>query len=256
MFDSVDVTQIPLGAEAVAGYTTGLYPTWSSLAAKFPHAYRLSIAVNSGENADCLDIEAGDATVGDAPGWYARQRARGVARPCLYASVSTMGSLLGVLRLAGIPRSSVRLWSAHYGDGQHVCGPGSCRMTSTAVDGSQWTDMALGRSLDESLLVDGFFGSGPSPSPSWQEAMMNALPVLQQGDHDEPGQPLDVHRVQLLVAGIGKWNNLGAVTQIAQDGSFGPATTTAVKRVQQYFGLTQDGVCGPMTWSALVTGSA
>ena len=250
MFDSIDVSQIPSNAQAVAGYVGGSWATWSSLAAKFPHAQRLSIAVNSGEDADCLDIEPGDATAGDVPGWFARQRARGVARPCLYASVSTMGSLLGVLRMAGISRSSVRLWSAHYA-GQHICGPGSCGQISTPMDGSQWTSTALGRSLDESLLVDGFFGAA-----NWQETMLNALPTLQQGDSDATGQPRDVHRMQLLVGGVGAWNNLGSITQITVDGAFGASTTTAVKRVQQYFGLTQDGICGPMTWSALVTGSA
>jgi len=253
MFDAIDTSQIPSNAQAVAGYAGGNWPTFASLAAKFPNAYRLSIAVNSGEDADCLDVEPGDATVGDTPGWYARQRARGVARPCLYASAGIMNDLLGTLQQAGISRPSVRLWSAHY-SGQHICAPGSCGMTSTPMDGTQWTSTALGRSLDESLLVDGFFGS--TPSPSWQETMMDALPTLKQGASDVSGQPLAVHRVQLLVGGIGKWNNLGAVTQIAQDGSFGPATTAGVKKVQQFFGLTQDGIVGPASWSALVTGSA
>jgi len=252
MYDSIDVSQIPGDAQAVAGYVGGSWPTFASLAAKFPNAQRLSIAVNSGEDADCLDIEPGNATAGDVPGWFARQRARGVARPCLYASVSTMGSLLGVLRLAGISRSSVRLWAAHYA-GQHICGPGSCGQVSVPMDGCQWTSTALGRNLDESLLVDGFFSG--APSPSWQEAMVNALPTLKQGASDVSGQPLAVHRVQLLVGGIGVWNNLGAVTQVKVDGSFGPATAAAVCRVQQFFGLTIDGICGQATWTALITGS-
>ena len=165
MFDSVSVDQIPSDAQAVAGYTSGLYPTYASLAAKFPDAYRLSIAVNAGENADALDVENGDATVADAPGWYARQRARGITRPCLYASAGTMNALIGALQHAGISRSAVRLWSAHYGDGAHVCAPGSCAMTSTGMDGTQWTDAALQRNLDESLLLDGFFTTVPPSGP-------------------------------------------------------------------------------------------
>lgn len=85
---------------------------------------------------------------------------------------------------------------------------------------------------------------------------MNALPTLQQGDKDTGGKPLDVHRVQVLVAGIGRWNNLGPATQIPDTGIFDTATTGAVKRVQQFFGLTVDGVCGPATWRALATGAA
>jgi hypothetical protein len=116
--------------------------------------------VNASEDATCLDVEAGDATVGDAPRWYARQVAVGVWRPCFYAGASTMDSLIATLEQARIARSSVRLWSAHY-SGEHICAPGSCGMTSTAMDATQWTDQALGRSLDQSLLVDGFFGGTP-----------------------------------------------------------------------------------------------
>ena len=111
---------------------------------------------------------------------------------------------------------------------------------------------------DESLAQSSlpFWDTHPAPQPTWQEAMMSALPTLQQGDKDAGGQPLDVHRVQLLVSGIGGWNNLGTITKTTVDGVFGPSTTAGVKRVQQFFGLTQDGVVGPLTWTALVTGAA
>ena len=136
LYDSVDVTQIPAGAAAVAGYTTGLYPTWASLCAKFPNAQRLSIAIAASHDADTLDVETGDAAVADAPGWVRRQHARGLTRPCLYASVSVMDNLIWTIEAAGIPRSSVRLWSAHYGSalGPHCCGPDTCRLTASTMD--------------------------------------------------------------------------------------------------------------------------
>ena len=85
------------------------------------------------------------------------------------------------------------------------------------------------------------------------EAILNALPILQLNSADHPGAILYVHRMQQLIAGIGKWNNLPN-TQITVDGSFGPATEAALKVIQGFFGLTQDAICGPATWTALVAG--
>jgi peptidoglycan hydrolase-like protein with peptidoglycan-binding domain len=44
---------------------------------------------------------------------------------------------------------------------------------------------------------------------------------------------------------------LGIVT----DGSFGPATDTAVKDLQAAVGIGVDGICGPMTWISVVYGA-
>ena len=106
--------------------------------------------------------------------------------------------------------------------------------------------------MDQSLIADDFF----TDVPAWQEALLNVLPTLQQGDQDAAGQPRYVHRVQVLVAGVGRWNGLGTITQIPDSGVFDSVTSSAVKRVQQFFGLTVDGVVGPATYRALVTGSA
>ncbi len=54
---------------------------------------------------------------------------------------------------------------------------------------------------------------------------------------------------------IGTVNSLPAASDLAEDGAFGPASTAAVKAVQQLFGIAQDGIVGPQTWSVLVTGS-
>jgi peptidoglycan hydrolase-like protein with peptidoglycan-binding domain len=97
----------------------------------------------------------------------------------------------------------------------------------------------------------GDYTSGP-PSPpvasqppaSWQEEMMKSLPTLDLGSHDAPDARM-VHRVQALCTA------LGAPCLI--DGDFGPETQNAVRAVQQQFGLTRDGIVGPLTWLALVT---
>lgn len=46
--------------------------------------------------------------------------------------------------------------------------------------------------------------------------------------------------------------NLYFDADLALDGIYGPATTTAVYRFQARYGLRHDGRCGPQTWRTLV----
>jgi hypothetical protein len=83
-----------------------------------------------------------------------RQKARGVKRPCFYADASTMPSVIAALLSAGIKRSSYRTWVAHYTNVAHL---------EPGADATQWTDVALGRNLDESLCTPLFFADPPKP---------------------------------------------------------------------------------------------
>jgi hypothetical protein len=159
MYDSIHVSALPNGADAYAGYVDGRWPTFAALKHRFSGsgAHLLSIAVFASGDADCLDIEPGDAANAQAPGWVKRQLAGGAARPCLYTSAGNVDALVTMLTGAGLPRAKVRLWSAHYGQGSHICGPGTCGLTRHACDGTQWTDAVRGGSLDESVLLRDFF---------------------------------------------------------------------------------------------------
>lgn len=148
MYDSVDISQIPKGAEAVAGYVGGNWPTYNSLLKAFPNAHHVSIAVNVSEDAECLDVENGDATPSEAPTWVHRQHERHVERPILYANLSTMPAVKQALSSENVSRSNVRLWVAEYTYKPHIP-PG--------FDACQWTDKALGRNLDCSLCTPTFF---------------------------------------------------------------------------------------------------
>ncbi|HET9721129.1 MAG TPA: hypothetical protein VFP55_13695, partial [Solirubrobacteraceae bacterium] len=163
MFDSINVDAIPSDATAVAGYVGGHWPTFHQLG-RFKHANRLSIAVTAAEDAACLDCEPGDvppAAVGEIADWLRRQRGRGEARPVIYASRDNLpGIITGLHDAHGIAREKYRVWSAHYGVGAHICSGVSCGAAFTA-DATQWTDKALGRNLDESLLSDTFFPESP-----------------------------------------------------------------------------------------------
>jgi prepilin-type processing-associated H-X9-DG protein len=263
MYDSASNDQFPQGGQAYAAYVdghVGSQPNYSFIVSAFPQAFHLSIAVFSSDDADCLDIEPGAATVPSAAGWYSRQKARGAVRPCFYASADLMESaVIPAINAAGIPRNGIRLWSAHYTGQAHICGPGTCGLTSIDMDGTQWTDAVGALNADQSLLLSSFFGAALPPPPppvltqAQMEAILNALPILQLNSADHPGAILYVHRMQQLIAGIGKWNNLPN-TQITVDGSFGPATEAALKVIQGFFRLTQDAICGPATWTALVAG--
>jgi hypothetical protein len=180
MFDTAYNDQFPPGAAAYAAYVDGgigNQPNYAFIVAKFPKAQHLSITL-FGNNADALDVEAGAATPSQVPGWVATQRKRGIPRPVVYASASTMnGEVLPVLSQAGIARSTVRLWTAHYDIGQHICGPNSCGQLSVNADGTQWTPNAVvdGKTLvlDESLLVETFFTTDPDPSPSTEAELQS-----------------------------------------------------------------------------------
>jgi hypothetical protein len=148
MYDSIEVATVPSGATAVAGYVGGKWPTYDALVKAFPTAQHVSIAIAASEDADCLDIENGDATPDEAPAWVRRQQARGVKRPKLYASVSVWPEIEFFLKRAGIKRSEYVKWGAHY--------TGVPRLESD-FDAIQYTDAALGRNLDASLCAPSFF---------------------------------------------------------------------------------------------------
>ena len=154
MYDSVTPGAIPAHAPAVAGYVGGKWPTYAELVKRFPRAELLSIAVSSSEDAECLDVENGDASVQEAPAWVDRQRQRGVERPAVYIEASKLAQLIQALEGRGIPRTAYRLIVADWTGAPHIY-PGS--------DATQWTNAALGRNLDESLCVDGFFATQHGP---------------------------------------------------------------------------------------------
>lgn len=242
LYDTIVNDQFPANPQAVAAYVDGHLgdqPNYDWAVRAFPRARHLSVALFPGDDADCLDVEAGAAGTADIPGWHARQARRGIARPVIYASAYTMDAgVLPVLSAAGIARASVRLWTAHYEAGEHICGPASCKALRTAADGTQWTSSAMGRVLDQSVLLDNFFGT-PAPAPNWTETIVQQLPELRQG-----ATGTYVRTVQFQCGERGH--------KVAVDGAFGPATLAAVKAVQAAARLAQDGVVGAATWPALL----
>jgi len=164
MYDDVRADLIPVDALYAAYYVNGRYANYTAVRRRLPNArHLLSIAVTAGADAECLDIETGDARPDQAPAWVKRQLARGVWRPVCYANRSTMPAVIAALRKAGIRRNQVRLWVADYTFRSHfpVLRWG---LVPTQADGCQWTDRSHNRSLDQSVLRDDFFAI-PAPAP-------------------------------------------------------------------------------------------
>jgi hypothetical protein len=166
MYDSVTPANLPSGGDAYLGYVDGRWATYAEVKARFPTARHLSLAVFPQDDAEGCDCENGDLTPGQVPSWVRRQMTRGQWRPVVYASASVMNSILGGLAAAGITRSQVRLLSAHYEAGKHICAPAACGYPQ--ADGTQWTDEAHGVNgtlVDESVLAGDFFDAVPPPPP-------------------------------------------------------------------------------------------
>lgn len=162
-FDAVTLSQIPASAAAVAGYLSGSWPTFSQLAALFPHAIRVPVAIRAlpvypsvAGRIVCLDVEPRDAAPDEAGAW-ARGELRIGVTPCLYASLRNgMSAVIASLTAAGLQRSQYLLWDADWTNVAHL-DPG--------FDATQWTDHSLGRNLDESTVTLAFLGVTPKPKP-------------------------------------------------------------------------------------------
>ncbi|MEU8437596.1 peptidoglycan-binding protein [Streptomyces sp. NPDC029216] len=85
------------------------------------------------------------------------------------------------------------------------------------------------------LAAPGGSGSPGTPAPTER-----SWPLLREGS-----QGTNVHTLQLLLAAAG--------AKVTVDGSYGPATTSAVKAFQHKHHLKADGITGPDTWSRLAT---
>lgn len=187
-FDDVNLDLIPANATHVAAYVDGRFANYTEAVQRFPHAVVLPIAVSSSTDAHALhvkevvlDDEPGDATNATAPGWTKRQQQLG-RLPIEYTSASNIAALVSALAAAGISRDKYLIWSAHFTGIPHICGPKTCGFPQ--ADGTQYTDHALGRSLDESLMSEAFFPTDPPPAPKPDTGTAHATVTYHLGRKD------------------------------------------------------------------------
>lgn len=101
------------------------------------------------------------------------------------------------------------------------------------------TGNAVKRRVRDSGVIAGYgrpaYGGG-----NWTEDMVKKLPMLSPGDRGE-----HVESVQgLLLA--------RSHPEVRITGRYDDATEKAVKAVQRWGGVDDDGICGPMTWPVLL----
>jgi peptidoglycan hydrolase-like protein with peptidoglycan-binding domain len=253
MPDSVTVANLPDGYPAYLGYTDGKFNTAAELRRRFPAA-ELVLLTATGENtaahgarvAAGADSEPGDLTAAAAVALVQAKAELGL-RPVIYASTVGaagygMPSVLAEMRALGIDRQDVRLLSAHYGDGLHICGPHTCRLIDVEMDGTQWTSMFKGLNgsdVDMSMLADDFFTALPDSTET--ERLVQELGIVRQGMAGGA-----VKTVQALC------NARMPIPALSIDGAFGPATFKVVAALQARAKITADGVVGPQTWPVLL----
>lgn len=187
-------------AHAIAGYVNGHFENWPAVVAKYSKSgkYLLSIdtQANPSAGAQALDVERFDASITQAPGWFKVTQAAGKHYrdlrwfPKIYVSAGSASALIEAMTKAGIARDEYRLWSAHYGKGEHLCAPGTCGYPQ--ADATQYTETDFGVSLDASLCTEAFFDGPPpveAPKPAPAPVVV-AKPVVVEAPKPEPVKPV------------------------------------------------------------------
>lgn len=155
-FDSTTASDIPSDAQVVKGYVDGAF-RWSDQDwARFPGAAWVRIAVSASTNDGSeLDVESGDATPDQAPGWATMRRRSGQA-PTIYCNRSTWPQVVAAFAAQRVapPNYDIADWT---GVGHLLAGS----------IGTQWAnDEMVGHHYDVGWCADFWPGVDPSPGPS------------------------------------------------------------------------------------------
>ena len=158
LFDSITAADIPADAQMVAGYVNGTFQWSAADWSRFPNAVKVRIATRAFINdGHVLDVETGDATPSEAPGWVQMRRAAGVD-PTVYCNGSTLSTVQAAFNAAGVAQP--HYWLARYDNVPTV--PNGC------VAKQYINDPASGGHYDLSAVLDYWPGvdSAPSPTPA------------------------------------------------------------------------------------------
>lgn len=223
MYDSVTATDIPADAEMVAGYVDRKKPWTAADWARFPGVPHIRIATRAsttGNGVDVLDVERGDATPAQAPGWINTQRALGYHRPTIYCPASLRAQVVAACDQNGphlVAGRDYDLWIARYRASATTPPhnePGAAATQYANADTS-------GGHYDLSLVADdGWPHRTDSPTPTPPGANMKnwklIVPTLDDGKttHNPDGSTVD--HALLYNPDDGYWTTLGTGTEADQ----------------------------------------
>lgn len=121
MYDSVTAAHIPPDAAMVGGYISGPFKWSDADWARFPHAVHVPIATQAYVmDGIVLDVEKGDATPTQAPGWVTRRRQAGFD-PTIYCTYSQLSTVISAFIAAGVKQP--HYWIAHWDNVAALPGP-------------------------------------------------------------------------------------------------------------------------------------
>lgn len=154
MYDGVNAEGPPAaGAQLVAGYVDGDWPSYVALTVRFPHLIHVGVAVSALFNGGTvLDVETGDATAKEAVSWVLMRRLAGVD-PTVYCAMSTWAAVKAAFTSRGVAQP--HYWVADYSLGNNPAIPAG----AVAL---QYTDRS---GYDVSVVADYWPGIDPRPAP-------------------------------------------------------------------------------------------
>jgi peptidoglycan hydrolase-like protein with peptidoglycan-binding domain len=234
------------------GYFNGPFANLTSIRNRFPGKPVMGYATRivGSHGADAIDAEPG--TLG---GTF-NPNAAGVLRfihewtggsglfhkPVVYTMGSWADGMQDFLASNGISRDRYYLLTAHYGRGEHFCGPATCGLSQTPADATQY--MAAGPFDRSCFRSEMFVANGAIPSPPPKVPVPGPVntdgATVRAGDH---GTAV-LHVQQRLIT-------LGYLPHGADDGAFGGQTQDAVQQFQKFRKITADGVVAAGTWAEL-----
>jgi hypothetical protein len=180
MYDSTSPNDIPATAAIVGGYVSPSKFAWPASGwARFPNAVKVAItpsAAHYGVGVHVLDVETGDATPGQVPGWVTNSRNAG-QEPTAYMSSANWTSVIQSCISAGV--AMPQFWVADW--------DGNATLPSIVVDGvactavaKQYADPAHGSGghYDLSIAADEWPGVDPGDDMSFDLTTPVPVPVL------------------------------------------------------------------------------